>query len=66
MIATPLGGQGSVDFSIPFALNAPATITFGSAITATATDSNGNTSEFSKCFSYVSDEIFKNGFEGSN
>ncbi|HEX4481515.1 MAG TPA: right-handed parallel beta-helix repeat-containing protein [Rudaea sp.] len=32
-------------------------------ITATATDSMNNTSEFSKCFNYTSDTIFANDFE---
>ena len=32
-------------------------------ITATATDSSGNTSEFSACVNYVNDTIFSDGFE---
>ncbi len=32
-------------------------------ITATATDSAGDTSEFSQCFNYTNDQIFGNGFE---
>lgn len=35
----------------------------GSAITAVAIDSGGNTSEFSRCFTLRSEEIFANGFE---
>jgi parallel beta-helix repeat protein len=35
----------------------------GRKITATATDSAGNTSEFSACATYFNDTIFANGFE---
>jgi len=35
----------------------------GAGITATATDSNGNTSELSACIPYQNDTIFANGFE---
>ena len=34
-------------------------------ITSTATDSVGNTSEYSACVVYRSDTIFLNGFDGS-
>ena len=35
----------------------------GAGITATATDSNGDTSEFSACIPYTDDTIFANGFD---
>jgi hypothetical protein len=38
----------------------------GWSVTATATDVDGSTSEFSSCFSYVSDVIFADGFESGN
>jgi len=43
----------------------PLTFADGNQITATATDSLGNTSEFSPCASYSNDGIFFNGFEPS-
>jgi trimeric autotransporter adhesin len=53
-------GQGSGAFSIPVVGFFVAGYTH---ITATATDANGNTSEFSQCFDYTDDQIFGNGFE---
>jgi trimeric autotransporter adhesin len=53
-------GQGAGDFSIPVVGFFVVGYTH---ITATATDSNGNTSEFSQCFDYTDDQIFGNGFE---
>jgi hypothetical protein len=38
----------------------------GWVVTATATDVGGSTSEFSPCFSYVSDVIFADGFESGD
>ena len=55
-------GQGSVFFSLPvsfFSYNPGETVT----LTATATDANGNTSEFSACQSYTDDTIFVDSFE---
>ncbi len=49
-------------FSIEFSLAPPATIADGAAITLTATDAAGNTSEFSPCRAYVNDRIFRDGF----
>ena len=67
----PLAGvhMATAAFSIPFTQPAPASMAFGTAITATATDAAGNvspnnTSEFSKCTLYLSEEIFKDGFDG--
>ena len=40
-------GAGGTD---PFVISAPGTVTGGASYTATATDTSGNTSEFSTCF----------------
>jgi parallel beta-helix repeat protein len=56
-----VNGQTTASFSKTvenFFLVAP-----GVMITATATDSSNNTSEFSACFPYTDDTIFANGFE---
>lgn len=59
-----LGYQGTANFSIPITSAAPTPGFFGgSLISATATDANGNTSEYSACASYVNDQVFANGFE---
>jgi hypothetical protein len=50
-------------FSLNFSLVAPSVINSGAFITATATDSVGNTSEFSTCFTYQADRIFADDFE---
>jgi len=54
-------GQGSVGFSIPVTL--VINVHTPLYVTATTTDSAGNTSEFSSCFLYQNDSIFFNGFE---
>jgi len=38
----------------------------GWSVTATATDVDGSTSEFSSCIAYVSDVIFADGFESGD
>ncbi len=53
-------GQGIGDFSI----TGSAPFVFGyTAVSVTATDSTGNTSEFSKCVNYTNDQIFGGDFE---
>ena len=54
-------GQGPASFSA--ALQFPFGFAAGSAITAVAIDSLGNTSEFSACQTYVDDTIFADDFE---
>ena len=56
-----VGNQGTVNFSASVSLGFPLSFT-GSRITATATDSVGNTSEFSACRLYTDDTIFTDGF----
>ena len=53
-------GQGSISFTIPVQGFFTAGFT---NITATATDSDGDTSEFSACFPYTDDTIFLGDFE---
>ncbi|MGA9422555.1 MAG: right-handed parallel beta-helix repeat-containing protein [Rhodanobacteraceae bacterium] len=56
-----VGDQGTANFAI--AITAPVPLTTGEAMTATATDTAGDTSEFSACTSYINDSIFANGFD---
>jgi parallel beta-helix repeat protein len=68
-VTVPQGtDEGTVDFAIRLAaddgrLALFRTLSDGVAITATATDSLGNTSEFSACVSYANDTIFEGGFD---
>ena len=57
------GDQNTVLWS--FALSLPGPIHLPPFLSATVTDSNGNTSEFSNCFPYTDDQIFVDGFEQS-
>jgi hypothetical protein len=56
-----VGGDGTVSF---VSIVGPGDLhSIGGGITATATDSVGNTSELSACMPYQDDTIFANGFE---
>jgi hypothetical protein len=59
-VSISAGGQGPGSFSIDVAGFFVAGYTH---ITAIATDSSGDTSEFSQCFNYTNDQIFGNDFE---
>jgi nitrous oxidase accessory protein NosD len=54
-------GQGAVSFSIPV-VKLP-NMFAQTYVMATATDANGDTSEFSACLAYQDDGIFYDGFE---
>jgi len=53
-------GQGSIAFQLPLNGNFLPPLT---TITAIAIDANGDTSEFSPCFTYFDDTIFEGNFE---
>jgi parallel beta-helix repeat protein len=60
-----VGFQGTYSFTaLPISAALFVPFANGSKITATATDANGNTSEFSACQNYVNDTVFTDGFEG--
>jgi len=60
-----VGFQGTYNFTaLPISAALFLTFANGSKVTATATDSNGNTSEFSACVNYLNDTVFADGFEG--
>jgi hypothetical protein len=61
-ITISAGGEGPGSFSIPVVGFFVSGYTH---ITATLTDSVGDTSEFSQCFDYTDDQIFGNGFDPS-
>jgi hypothetical protein len=47
------GGDGNISFTVAV----PGTLSVGEAVTATATDTKGNTSEFSQCVTVVPDPL---------
>jgi len=61
------GGDGTASFSVTLGPGDFGSIANGIGITATATDSADNTSEFSACVPYViNDRIFADGFDGAH
>ena len=62
-ISTGSGGEGVENFSVMLDAGDFGTILGGAGITATATDSAGNTSELSGCVVYSNDTIFADGFD---
>ncbi|MEP6485185.1 MAG: right-handed parallel beta-helix repeat-containing protein [Rudaea sp.] len=60
-----IGNQGTAPISVTVD-QAPSTpLVNGSKINSTATDANGNTSEFSTCANYLNDTLFTDGFEAA-
>jgi hypothetical protein len=51
---------------VAFTAYLPGSLQDGWSVTATATDVDGSTSEFSSCLPYVSDVIFSDGFESGD
>jgi hypothetical protein len=64
VVPNPGGGgdQGSKNFSVPVQQDYPFSL-HGLIMTMTATDSLGNTSEFSTCKPYTDDTVFTDGFD---
>lgn len=58
-----IGDQGTAAFTIALKPAPPTFLLVGEAITATATDAAGDTSEFSACIDYVDDTIYADGFD---
>jgi hypothetical protein len=58
-----VGGDGVADFSVLLHAGNYPVLPGGAGITATATDTSGNTSEYSACVPYLNDTIFADGFE---
>ena len=58
-----VGGDGVASFSVDLLPGNYGVLADGAGITATATDSAGNTSELSACVPYGDDTIFANAFE---
>lgn len=64
-VPTPMfGNQGTAGFTLAIAAAPYLTLADGSRLTATATDTVGNTSEYSACATYtLGDAVFKDSFE---
>lgn len=58
-----VGGDGVQNFSVLLHSGNFSGLPNGTGITATATDSSGNTSEFSACVPYLNDTIFADDFD---
>jgi hypothetical protein len=64
LVIAPVDTQATKAFVVQINSPSPTVLLFdGDKITATATDSLGNTSEFSPCVTYSNDGIYGNGFE---
>jgi parallel beta-helix repeat protein len=61
IVHAPVGANGHTSFHLPY--SSPAQSLFGAQITLLATDSLGNTSQFSAAVTYLCDVIFRNSFD---